>query len=253
MSKKLVHVKPETPNRSAGQSGGAQWKATPEAKRQAGTLRIIAVLLWLLAIAGEAFAIFKLLKESSVDMTLLIVAIVVIGVLAVIGDLLWKKANRLDPASRSDPVRFFIQNQLGVIIGLIAFLPLIILIFTNKNMDKKQKGLAGGIAIAVLVIAALFGISFNPPSTEGYAQQTALPQYPEEVAVVVGYTGQDLVFWTKEGTVYHLCQAVSPLQLVSQDNTIYSGTVAEAHAAGMDRLTYEVQMELNQCGLSSTP
>jgi hypothetical protein len=72
---------------------------------------------------------------------------------------------------------------------------------------------------------------------------------------VVGYTGHDLVFWTKAGTVYHLCQAASDLQLVSKDNTIYSGTVADAHVAGKDRLTLKVQEELKECGFSnaSTP
>src|SRR5512143_4064860 len=137
------------------------------------TLRIIAGVLWLLALIGEAYAIFGLLRQNPVNMTLLIVALVVIGVLAVVGDLLWKRANVMDPASTSEPVRFFIQNQLGAIIGVIAFLPMIILIFLNKNMNAQQKGIAGGIGIVVLVIAAMMGISFHPPSVQQYSATSA--------------------------------------------------------------------------------
>jgi hypothetical protein len=36
---------------------------------------------------------------------------------------------------------------------VIAFLPLIILVFTDKDLDKRSKKLVGGIAIAALVVA----------------------------------------------------------------------------------------------------
>lgn len=259
MPKKVVRVEPQAPSQPS-QPGGGTWKPTPESKGQATTFRIIALVLWALAIAGEVFAIFWLLKQSPINLTLLIIAIVVIGVLAVIGSLLWKRANQLDPASTSEPVRFFIQNQLGYILAIVAFLPLIVMILMNKNMDQKQKGIATAVGIVALVIAALFGISFNPPSVEQYAQtavpqanQTALPQFPEESAVIIQYTGKDLVFWTKEGSVYHLCEKVSDLQRESKDNTIYSGTVAQAHAAGKSRLTLKVAEELKQCGINVTP
>jgi hypothetical protein len=259
--------KPVSPPSQPGQPAGPAWQPTSAGKSQASTLRIIAGVLWLLAIAGEAFAIFRLLKQNPVNMALLIGAIVVIGVLAVIADLLWKRANQYDPASTAEPVRFFIQNQLGAIISLIAFLPLIIMILLNKNMDKKQKGIASAIGIVVFAVAAVMGINFKPPSVEQYsatavamtgqapvmqASPMASTQYPEESAVVIGYTGKDLVFWTKAGTVYHLCQQASDLQHESKDNTIYSGTVADAHAASKDRLTLKVQEELKQCGLGSS-
>ncbi len=265
---------------STSQGSQPSWKPQPEAKQQSTTFRIIAGVLWLVAIAGEAFAIFGLLRQNPVNMTLLIVAIVVIGVLAVIGDVLWKRANVLDPASTSEPVRFFVQNQLGAIIGMIAFLPMIIMIFLNKNMNGQQKGIAGGIGIVALLIAAFMGVSLNPPSVEQYAQaqatqmaltsmppsgETSAPQanatagqpssgqFASEAAAVIGYTGKDLVFWKVDSTVYHLCQAASDLQRVnSTNNTIYSGTVADAHAAGMTRLTEKVQEELKQCGYSSS-
>jgi hypothetical protein len=240
--KKVVRVE-STPESRAKEP---TWKPTPEAKAKATRFRIIAVVLWLLAIATEAFAAFWVLKRSwnadtnTVNMVVLIAAIVVIAVLAITGSLLWKSANRADPARRSEPVRFFIQNQLGAIIAIIAFLPLILLIFTNKDMGGQQKAIAGGIGVVALVIATIAGVTLNSPSVE---------KYTEETNAVVQLTGQDLVFWTKEGSVYHLCAEVSDLQLVSKDNKIYSGTVGDAYAAGKKRLTLEVTTELHQCGL----
>jgi hypothetical protein len=251
---------PPSPGGPAGPGGSPTWRPTPEAKSQATTFRLIAVVLWGLAIALEAFAIFWVLKQHTVNMVVLIGAIVVIGVLAIAGDFLWKRANQLDPASTAEPVRFFIQNQLGAILAVVAFLPLIVMIFLNKNMTQQQKGIAGSVGVAVFLIAGILGISFNPPSVEQNTQLSspapgqsgaALQQLPAESAVVIGYTGRDLVYWTKDGTVYHLCQTVSALQHESKDNTIYSGTVADAHAAGKSRLTLEVPSELKQCGLAS--
>ena len=77
---------------------------------------------------------------------------------------MWKKSNRFDPASEKDGFKFFIQNQLGAIISVIAFLPLVILIFTNKDMNGKQKGIVGAIAVIAMLIAGITGIDFNPPS-----------------------------------------------------------------------------------------
>jgi len=59
---------------------------------------------------------------------------------------MWKRANKHDPASREDKVRFFVQNQLGAIITLIAFLPLLAMVFLDKDMDPKTKKVAGGSA-----------------------------------------------------------------------------------------------------------
>src|SRR5574338_541004 len=118
--------------------------ASEESKAKAKQLRLFAILAWVVAIAGEIFAILKLIHNET--LVWLIVAIVVILILAVTGSMLWKKSNRLDPASEKDKVKFFIQNQLGAILGVLAFLPLVIAIFMNKDIDKKTKGIAGVIA-----------------------------------------------------------------------------------------------------------
>ena len=265
--KKVVRVPPDSAHATGAPAGSpptgptsqATWAPTPEAKSQATTFRIIALVLWVIAIAIEAFAIFWILKQHNVNIVLLVVAIILMGVLAIGGDLLWKRSNVLDPASRSETARFFVQNQLGAILAVVAFLPLIAMVFLNKNMTAQQKGVAGSIGIVVFAVAGLLGISFNPPSVEQNTQQQTVQQsgqpaeqqFPAESAVVIGYTGQDLVYWTKDGSVYHLCQGASALQHESKDNTIYSGPVADAHAAGKDRLTLQVTEELKQCGLAS--
>ncbi|WP_449283684.1 hypothetical protein [Leucobacter sp.] len=244
--KKVVRVEsPKASSRAGGKAGEHDgdepvWTPEPEAKSKATRLRWISWAAWIVAIGIEAFAIFWVLKQVPVNMWLLIGAIVVTGVLSVTGSLFWKQANRLDPASKRDRVRFFVQNQLGAIMAIIAFLPLIILIFLNKNMDGKQKALAGGVGIVVLLIAAAFGISYQSPSQE---------QYAEETNIVQQLTGEDRVFWVKGGSVFHVCEAVPDVNKESQDGQIYEGTVAAAHEAGKDRLTKRWQSEaVNYCG-----
>jgi len=146
-----------------------------------------------------------------------------------------------------------VQNQLGVIISIIAFLPLIILIFTNKNMDGKQKGIAGGIAIALLVVAGFLGADWSPNSVEDEtAQQVANEgQIDDYTDIVEQLTGGNEVTWTKSGTVYHLCADASAVNLESADNQIYTGTVADAHTAGKEGLTLELAQELRECGLEA--
>lgn len=241
--KKVVKVEPTATSATASNGAPADdapvWTPTPEAKSQATRLRVFAWVLWALAIAGEAFTIFWVLKQVPPIMWLLIVMIVVIGALAISGSLLWKKANRLDPASRRDPVRFFIQNQLGVIMSIIAFLPLIVLTFTNKNMDGKQKAIAGIIGIVVALAVGAGSATYQSPSQE---------QYAAEEGIVQAITGADEVFWTKSGSVYHLCEGASDVNQTSADNQIYAGTAADARAAGKSRLTLELPTELKECG-----
>ena len=243
--KKVVRVESTA---EAREEAASSWKPTAESKSKATTRRVFAVLLWLLAIGGEAFAIFWILKRPKENgefptwaWILLLGTLVAIGLLAFFGSMLWKQANRLDPASKSNKFGFFVQNQLGAIITLIAFVPLIVLIFLNKDMDGKQKGIAGAAGIVLLLVTGFFSSELNAASVE---------QYSAEAAVVEGLTGSDQVFWTKSGEVYHLCDAASAVNLESEDNTIYSGTVADAHAEGKERLTLQIDQEVDQCELA---
>ncbi|MDR0798945.1 MAG: hypothetical protein LBN18_04205 [Dysgonamonadaceae bacterium] len=192
---------------------------TPEAKGRATRLRLIAGLLWFVAICAQIGAIFLLLKQVPNMMIWMIVLIVVDLASVIIGSLLWKKSNRLDPASEKDKFKFFLQNQLGLFAAIVAFLPLIIFIFTSKNLDGKQKGILGGIAVLALAIAGITSYDFNPPSVEQYTEQTNRVEWLND--------GQDHVFWTKSGTKYHLYEDCPHINSKRTDE-IYSGTVAQA-------------------------
>ena len=148
------------------------WQATQDQKSSATRLRLFALLCWIVAIGGEIAAIYLFYqhKFDHGNMPLLIGLLVGIAVFAIAGNLLWKAANRHDPARESDTAKFFFQNQLGAIITLIAFLPLVFLILTDKNMDPQTKKVAGGIGVVLAVIATLIGVSYKPPSVEQYTQ-----------------------------------------------------------------------------------
>ena len=197
---------------------GPVFTPSEENASKAKMFRIIAIIGWLIAIGIEVKAIF-MLQEVPINMNWIIGFIVAMLVLVVIGNVLWKKANRLDPASEKNKTKFFIQNQLGLIISVIAFLPLVVLILTNKNLSGKQKGLLGGIAGAALLIAGFTGVDFNPPSQEQYAEQT------KQVEVLTG--GINNVYWTKSGKSYHLFSDCSYINS-SRTTEIFEGTVANA-------------------------
>jgi hypothetical protein len=199
------------------QSSGP-FRPTEENKGKAKQLRLFSLLAWLLALGAQGGAIY-LLFQPPVKMTWIIVLIVVDLVLAILGAQLWKKANRLDPPSEKNKFMFFMQSQLGLVTAIIAFLPLIIFIFTSKNLDKKQKGILGGVAVVALLIAGVAGVDFNPPSVEQYTEQT---KYVEKLN-----NNQNLVYWTKSGTVYHLESGCSYINTDKTDE-IFEGTVAQA-------------------------
>ena len=197
-----------------------QFVATAEAKGKAKQFRLFALLAWAIAIGGEVFAILKLISNET--LTWLIVAILVILALSITGSLLWKKANRMDPASEKDKARFFIQNQLGALIAVIAFLPLVLLIFLNKDIDGKTKGIAGSIAAIALVAASIVGIDFDPASIEKYTQQIN-----EQSTEVMRLTGQDHVYWTPSGNKLHIFEDCHHIR----SSDISDGTVKDAWEA----------------------
>ena len=202
---------------TASSGSGKTFVPTAEAKGKAIQLRVISGILWLLAIVAQVIAISMLFKPP-VNMTWIIVLIVVDLVLAITGSILWKKSNRLDPASEKNKLMFFMQSQLGLVVAVIAFLPLVVFILTSKNLDGKQKGILGAIAGIALIIAGVAGTDFNPPSVEQYTEQT---NRVEEL------TGTNHVFWTKSGTKYHLysdCHAINS----NRTDEIFEGTVAQA-------------------------
>lgn len=264
------------------------WHASQKQKSAATRLRIFAGLSWLVAIGAEITGIVLLLKNKfdQGNLPLLIGILVGIAVFAIAGSLLWKAANKHDPAKKSETFKFFFQNQLGAIITLIAFLPLLILILMDKDMDPKNKKIAGGVGAVLAVVATLFGISYDPPSIEQYTEDmnecaaqiranqpttACSPQVAEQAQDIVRDTkaiedatknaanpdGQDVVYWitppdgAKEHDsprVFHLCADVSPLR----DKQVSSGSVTEAYAQNAIRITKQIDMEQKQCGFTAS-
>jgi len=152
----------------------------------------------------------------------LIVLIVLDLACVIIGSQLWKKANHIDPASEANPTKFWLWNNMGVIVCVVAFVPLVILMLANKDLDKKTKAICTVVAIIALLIGGLTGYDFNPVSAE-------------QLAAAVEALGDEQVYWAPFGKVYHTHEDCSSL---NQSETLTVGTVEQAVAAGRTRLCY---------------
>ena len=263
-----------------------EWRATQGQKSAATRLRIFAAIAWVIAIGGEIAGVVLLYRHTfdHGNLPLLIGILVGIAVFAIAGSLMWKAANKHDPARESDRAKFFFQNQLGAIITLIAFLPLIVLIFMDKDMDPKNKKIAGGVGAVLAVVATLIGVSWNPPSVEQYTQdmnkcaaeikagqptKDCSPEVADQAKAIAedsktvadatksaaNPNGLDVVYWIapengakKSATphVFHICQGVSPLR----GKTVNSGSVTQAYSENATRITKQIPMEQKQCGFA---
>jgi hypothetical protein len=267
------------------------WAASQEQKGAAKRLRIFAWLCWIIAIAAEIAGIYFLLHHkfdaanNNGNMPLLIGLLVSIAVFAIAGSMLWKASYKHDPAARANAASFFMQNQLGAIMTVIAFLPLLVLIFMDKDMDPKNKKIAGGIGAALAVLATLLGVNFKPPSVEQYSgdmikcadqiktgqattacspevasQAQDIARDTADVAAATKSTanpnGMDVVYWiapeagaakSSEPHVFHICEGVSPLN----GKNVNHGSVTEAYAQNAVRITKQIDMEQKQCGFAA--
>ncbi len=218
--KKVTHTYTEV----GGQSIGKE-ELLEATRKNALPYRIFAVILWVLAIAAEVFAILIFTHKIEFSFTVenpgwtisWIVCIVLDLIFVVAGSLLWKKGNHLDPASKKNKVRFWLHNNLGVIVSVIAFAPFIIIVLTDKNADKKSKTIAAVVAAAALVIAGLFSYDWNPLSQEEMLENADI----------------ETVYWTASGTVFHAYDDCSHLK-----NTVelFKGTSSTAIENGKTRL-----------------
>jgi len=184
-------------------------------KKNAMKFRIPAIILWVLALGAEAAAVYMF---NINQMTWLIVALVVDAVFVIIGSLLWKKANHVSPCTSKSKVVCFLQNQLGVIAALLAFIPFGIYFLKNsKNLSPKMKQIIA-VLLGVLVIGSVgASIDYRPATPESVAQA-------EEAAAANG-TFSGTVYWTQFGKSYHLDPDCSSL---SRTTVLIQGTIEEA-------------------------
>lgn len=198
-----------------------------ERKGSALPFRIGAIVLWVLGIACEVVGILvmngTLYLPKFTSMTWLIVFLVVDFAFVVAGSQLWKRANHISPASKENKLAYWVQTDLGIIIAVIAFAPIIILMLSNKNLDKKTKQVCSIVAGIALIAAVASGIDYHPTTQEDMDEAQA-------GAAVLSDGG--LCYWTPFGEVYHF----NPdCQYLKNSGTIFTGTVQDALDAHRDR------------------
>lgn len=209
-----------------GKEVAAGSKKTAKAAAPVGNatgLRIGAVVLWVVAIALEVVAV--LILNGTINWTFMpslwqmIIALVLDLVCVIIGSQLWKKANRIKPASKKNKFLFWLWNNMGVIVCAIAFIPFVILALTDKKADKKTKAIATVVAVIALLIGGLASYDFDPVSQEDLNAASA--------AIT------DDVYWSTFGKVYHTHDDCHSL---NQSDSLTYGTVEQAIAANRTRL-----------------
>jgi hypothetical protein len=190
----------------------------------AGGLRVGAVILSVVAIIFEVLAVLVLFGKVNItfmpQLWQLIAFIVLDLVCVIIGSQLWKKANHIKPASKQNALKFWLLNNMGVIVSCFAFVPIIILMLTNKDLDKKTKTIAVIAAVIALIIGGAASIDYNPVSQE-------------ELTAAEAALGETTVYWSPFGKVYHTHDDCSALNV---SETLTYGTVDQAIAENRTRL-----------------
>lgn len=208
-----------------GQESVGKEELLEATRKNARPYRIFAIILWVLALGFEVLAIlffthtleFKFTVENPGWMISWIACLVLDLICVIVGSLLWKKGNHLDPASKKNKVRFWLHNNLGVIISVLAFAPFIIFVLTDKKANKQSKIIAVVVAAVALVAAGLASYDWNPLSQEEMLENAHI----------------DTVYWTESGTVYH---AYDDCPHLNHTVNLLTGTSAAAIENGKTRL-----------------
>ena len=196
-----------------------------------GYRRPIAIALWVLAIVFEVLALFSLKQDSPIytwgtifpsPWVLPVIFIVLDLICCIVASQLWKQANHIDPPSEKNQVEFFLKSQLGALLAVVAFLPLLILTLLDENADKQTKTVAAIAAAVALAIGIGTGADFNPVSAESLEEMQA-----NAIAL-----GDGSVYWTPGGSVYHLDK---DCYHILNSTEIVTGTAADAMEAGKNR------------------
>ena len=146
----------------------------------------------------------------------------------IIGSSFWKKANHIDPASKEKKVAFFLQNQMGLIMAIICFVPFIILLLKNDKdgnlkLNKKQKTIVLVAACVALAIGSLASIDWDPISAE------------EKTAAIAEHGGE-AIYVTQYGHCYHYfddCQSLTKSNTVMEveNQDWYDPSMSEIESA----------------------
>ena len=205
----------------------AQRAAQAKGKRTAAiVLWAIAIVIEIIAVLGATGKIMSWTGESAFGVftygwPFLIGCLVVMAILTIVGSQLWKAANHINPPKKEgNAFKYWMQTEFGTLMAIIAFLPIIIVLLTAKNVnaDTKKFGLIG--AAAALVLCGLCGVDYNPTSEE------TLDQIEMEAAQLAD---GGLCYWTPYGQKYHF----NPdCRYIKNSTDITQGTVQQAFDAG---------------------
>lgn len=210
---------------AVGQQSTNQEELIGAMKKNALPYRIIAVICWLLAIGCEVMAILLFTHRVEFSFTMedpgftisWIAALVLDLAFLIVGSQMWKKGNHLSPAKKANALKFWLQNNLGVIVAALAFAPFIIFALLDKNASKQSKIIAVVAAAVALAVGGLASYDWNPISQEEVLEEA----------------GVDTVYWTKSGTVFH---AYDDCQHLNRTVELMTGTSTTAIENGKTRL-----------------
>lgn len=201
-----------------------------QTKQSTVGLRIGAIVLWLLAIGFEILALLVAIEKFApkfLDSMPLLVPVIVLLVLdlacLIIGSQLWKKANHINPMSEKNKLLFWLWNNMGLIVAVLAFVPFIVILATNKDADPKIKKVGAIVAVVALLIGGAASIDYNPVSKE--QKEAAM----EAITTTVYWTN------TRSGKAYH---THDDCQTLNQTDELVAGTVEQAIAANRVKLCY---------------
>lgn len=220
--KKTVTRVEGTGKSATGREPVAAAKADPATAK---SKRIIAWILWVLALGCEVLAILVFVGKIDLgfcsQIAQLIGFLVLDFALVVAGAQFWKKANHLDPVSKAGKVKFWLWNNMGVIVCCFCFIPfLVYVLLVDKNADPKLKKVASIAAAVALLLGIGLSYDWHPVSKE------------ELTAAQETLDGVD-VYWTQFGSVYH---TDVDCQHLNRSSEAYVGDVATAVANGKTRL-----------------
>nr|WP_180485098.1 hypothetical protein [Treponema socranskii] len=214
-------------HRIVSASTGKTVKTASNTKGERGSalpLRIGAAALWIFAIVLEVLALCAMTEKIVIPFLVKLsplvqgIVLLVIDFIAVVaGAQLWKKANRIAPASEANALKFWLWNNMGVIACAAAFVPFIVLLLLNNDTDKRTKAVGIAAAAILLIIGGLASYDFDPVSAESYAQAAGTQQ----------------VYWTPHGKRFHTHEDCPAL---SRTEELTAGSVQEAIDAGRETM-----------------
>ena len=188
-----------------------QAKTESQRKSAARSKRIVAIILWILAIGCEVAAV--ILFKKLVVLWPCLLALIVDAILCIVAAQFWKKANHIDP-----PAGKFWQNQFGAFMAVLAFAPFILILLTSKDVDPKFKKILTVVAALCLVASVGLSIDYNP---------VTIDDLDEAELNALGYGGE--CYWARYSKSYHF-DPDCPTLLRSKE--VFHGTIEQAFEEG---------------------